>query len=135
MNEAFSKLVELVSIPNKEAETVANAIFYNWICRYGVPMEIITDHGKEFCNKLSKEFCKLLELKHGRTYRPQCNAQVEVGNKTIAKYLRNKFFKIELGELSCTSSILIQYLISQNNSNFSLFLYFWTTCKTTSIQR
>ena len=27
MTDSFSKLVELVSIPNKEAETVANAIF------------------------------------------------------------------------------------------------------------
>ena len=32
-----------------------------------------------------------MELKHGKTlaYHPQCNLQVEVGNKTIAKYLRN----------------------------------------------
>ena len=91
MTDAFSKYVELVAIPNKEAETVADAIFEHWICRYGVPMEIITDQGKEFCNKLSTEFCKLMELKHGRTsaYHPQCNAQVEVGNKTIAKYLRS----------------------------------------------
>jgi hypothetical protein len=33
-----------------------------------------------------------MEKKHGRTlaYHPQCNAQAEVANKTIAKYLRNQ---------------------------------------------
>ena len=47
-------------------------------------MELITDQGKKFCNKLSDELFKLMEVKHGRTlaYYPQA------GNKTIAKYLR-----------------------------------------------
>ena len=90
MTDAFTKYVEIVALPNKEADTVADAIFAHWFCRYGIPMEIITDQGKEFCNKLSDELFKLMEVKHGRTsaYHPQCNAQAEVGNKTIAKYLR-----------------------------------------------
>ncbi|MGV0982828.1 MAG: hypothetical protein ACOYB0_10755, partial [Polynucleobacter sp.] len=55
----------------------------------GIPMELITDQGKEFCNKLSDEMYKLLDMKHGRTsaYHPQCNAQAEVFNKTISRYL------------------------------------------------
>ncbi len=63
----------------------------HWIRRYGIPVKLITDQGKEFCNKLSDELFKLMEMKHGRTsaYHPQCNSQAEVANKTIAKYLRN----------------------------------------------
>jgi hypothetical protein len=40
-------------------------------------------------NKLSKELFKLLEIKHTTTTpgHPQCNAQAEVFNKTMAKYL------------------------------------------------
>ena len=91
ITDAFTKYAELVAIPNKEAETVADAIFSFYICRYGIPVEIITDQGKEFCNKLSDELFKLMEMKHGRTspYHPQCNAQAEVGNKTIRKYLQS----------------------------------------------
>jgi hypothetical protein len=91
MTDAFSKYVELVAIPNKEDDTVPDAIFAHWICRYGIPVELIKDQGKEFCNKLSDELFKLMEMKHGRTsaYHPQCNSQAEVANKTIAKYLRN----------------------------------------------
>ena len=91
ITDAFTKYVELVVVPDKEAETVSDAIFIHWIMRYGIPMEIITDQGKEFCNKLSDELFKLLNVTHNTTtaYHPQCNAQAEVANKTIAKYLRS----------------------------------------------
>ena len=89
MTDAFSKLVELVVIPNKEAGTVACAILNRWICRYGVPLEIVTDMGLEFKNKLFAEISRLIGTKHSTTsaYHSQCNSQAEVCNKTIAKYL------------------------------------------------
>ena len=46
ITNAFTKYVELVAIDNKEAATVAEAIFEKWFCRYGIPMEIVTDRGK-----------------------------------------------------------------------------------------
>ena len=89
ITDAFTKYVELIALPNKEAETVATAFFNRWICRYGVPLEIVTDQGKEFVNLLSEELWKLLGTTHTTTtaHHPQCNAQAEVANKTIAKYL------------------------------------------------
>ncbi len=33
MTDAITKYVELVPLPNKEANTVANAIFDKWYCR------------------------------------------------------------------------------------------------------
>ena len=91
ITDAFTKYVELVVVPDKEAETVSEAIFIHWILRYGIPMEIITDQGKEFCNKLSDELYQLLNVTHNTTtaYHPQCNAQAEVANKTIKKYLQS----------------------------------------------
>jgi len=35
MTDAFSRYVELASIPNKEADTVAEQFFQRWVCRYG----------------------------------------------------------------------------------------------------
>jgi hypothetical protein len=45
--------------------------------------------GGNFCNGLSNELYKLLQIKHTTTspYWPQCNSQAEVANKTIQKYL------------------------------------------------
>ena len=91
MTDAFTKYVELVAIPNKEAATTASALFNRWFCRYGVPVEIVTDQGREFVNQLSEELFKLLGVLHTTTTprHPQCNAQAEVANKTIAKYLNS----------------------------------------------
>ncbi len=76
-------------LPNKEANTVANAIFDKWYCRFGAPLDIFTDQGKEFCARLSDEQFKRLGTNHLMTtpHHPQCNSQAEVANKTIAKYL------------------------------------------------
>jgi len=84
MTDAFTKYVELVAIPNKEAETVAEAIFNNWICKYGIPVQ-----GKEFMATVCQDLWNKLNIVHITTSarHPQANAQAEVANKTIARYL------------------------------------------------
>ena len=91
MTDACTKYVELVALPDKEALTVTSAIFSKWICRYGLPLELITDQGREFANKMSDELYNLLQMKHQTTSarHPQCNSQVERFNQTIAKYLNS----------------------------------------------
>ena len=39
ITDAFTKLVQLSIIPDKEATTVATAILHGWIYTYGVPLE------------------------------------------------------------------------------------------------
>jgi hypothetical protein len=54
-----------------------------------LPLELVTDQGKEFTNQMAEELFKVLKIRHSTTssYHPQCNSQAEVCNKTIAKYL------------------------------------------------
>ncbi len=89
ITDAFTKYVVVISIPNKDAQTVAKAIFEQWFCKFGIPAQIHTDRGKEFVNKLMAELCELLNVHLTKTtpYHPQCNAQVEVFNKMVKKYL------------------------------------------------
>jgi hypothetical protein len=63
------------AVENKEAETVAKAIFSEWFCKFGIPAQIHTDGGKEFVNKLSNELFTLLNVSHTKTTlaHPQCN--------------------------------------------------------------
>jgi transposase InsO family protein len=70
-------------------ERFVKALFEQWFCKFGIPAQIHTDGGKEFVNKLLAELCELLNIQHSKTtpYHPQCNAQVEVFNKTVKKYL------------------------------------------------
>jgi hypothetical protein len=89
ITDAFTKYALVTAIENKEAETVAKAIFSEWFCKFGIPAQGHTDGRKEFVNKLSKELFDLLNVEHTKMTpaHPQCNAQVEVFNKTVKKYL------------------------------------------------
>jgi hypothetical protein len=89
ITDPFTKYAVVTSIQNKNAETVADTIFKEWFCKFGIPAQIHTDGGKEFVNKLSAEVMELLNVPHTKTLpaHPQCNSQVEVFNKTVKKYL------------------------------------------------
>jgi hypothetical protein len=89
ITDAFTKYAMVTSIQNKNAETVADAIFKECFCKFGILAQIHTDGGKEFVNKLSAEMMELMNVSHTRTLpaHPQCNSQVEVFNKTVKKYL------------------------------------------------
>jgi hypothetical protein len=67
ITDAFTKYTVVTSIPNKDAQTVAKAIFEQWFCKFGIPAQIHTDGGKEFVNKLLAELCKLLNVQHTKT--------------------------------------------------------------------
>ena len=87
--DSFSKLVELTAIPDKSAPTVAKAFYEKWICRYGAPIQFVSDQGREFTNSILTSLCHLLNITKSRTsaYCPQSNGQAEVFNKEIRKYL------------------------------------------------
>ena len=89
MTDAYTKVVELDAIPDKSAETVARSFFERWICRYSVPIQLVTDNGKEFSNELLNELCKLLGIKHKTTtaYHPASNSSAESFNRSMKKYL------------------------------------------------
>jgi transposase InsO family protein len=91
ITDAFTKYAVVTAIANKEAETVADAIFKDWFAKFGIPAQIHTDGGKEFVKKLSAELFQLLNVRHTKTSpaHPQCNAQVEVFNKTVKKFLQS----------------------------------------------
>ena len=90
MTDAFSKIVELAAIPDKTAETIARTFFQRWICRYSVPLQIVSDNGKEFANEMFTHLCDLLGTKQTKTtpYHPASNSSAESFNRSMKKYLR-----------------------------------------------
>ena len=89
MTDAYTKVVELDAIPDKSAVTVARSFFEKWICRYSVPIQLVTDNGKEFANEVLDELCKLLGVQHKTTsaYHPASNSSAESFNRSMKKYL------------------------------------------------
>ncbi|MDD9818054.1 MAG: RNase H-like domain-containing protein, partial [Gammaproteobacteria bacterium] len=81
----LTKWVEAFPIPNQEAQTVANILVNEVICRYGVPETLHSDQGTNFESSLFQEVCKQLGIhrSHITPYHPQGNGQVERFNRSL----------------------------------------------------
>ncbi|GFT72145.1 gypsy retrotransposon integrase-like protein 1 [Trichonephila clavipes] len=64
----FTKWPEVYPIPDQEAPTVAEAVVQHWISRYGVPLQLHSDQGRNFVAAVLKGVCELLELTRPRPH-------------------------------------------------------------------
>ena len=90
MVDLFTKWCEAVPIATTDAETTAQAIVENWICRWGAPEQLHSDRGSNFESIIVAELCHLLGVRKSRTtaYHPQGNGQVERTNRSIKALLK-----------------------------------------------
>jgi hypothetical protein len=108
----------VTAIANKEAEMVADAIFKDWLAKFRILAQIHTDRGKEFINKLSAELFELINIRHTKTSpaHPQCNAQVEVFNKTVKKFLQSFVDDTTLNREMFLPALAISYNTSYHST-------------------
>ena len=90
VTDSFSKWTEVFAIPDETAYTCANVILNEVICRYGCPLSLHTDQGRNFESNIFKELCKMLEIRKTRTTprNPKCNGQTERYNKTLISMIK-----------------------------------------------
>ena len=77
------------AIPNKEATTVADAIFEKLILEHGTP-EVLSDNGKEFTNDTLAYVCQEFNIEQHFTslYTPRSNGKTENFNKFLKASIR-----------------------------------------------
>lgn len=85
----LTKFAEAIPIRNQEANTVAEAFATKFICRHGIPDQILTDQGSNFMSNIFKETCKQLKIKklNISAFRPESNP-VERSHRSLKEYLR-----------------------------------------------
>lgn len=83
--DSFSKWAEAFAIRNKEAETVARTLVEHVYCRFGCPLELLSDNGLEVHGTIMKEVCRLLQIDKLNTsvYKPSTNATCERFHRTL----------------------------------------------------
>ena len=88
--DQFTKWLECYPLPDQTAESVAKCVVDGFISRFGCPLEIHTDQGKNFDGKLFLSVCELLQIAKTRTtpYHPCSNGQVERYNRTLLQLIR-----------------------------------------------
>lgn len=77
--DRFTRWPEVFPIANIDAETIARTFYGGWIARFGTPLRITTDQGRQFESTLFNQLASLTGSKHLRTtaYHPQANGMVE----------------------------------------------------------
>ena len=93
MVDCFTRWTEAFPLPDKTAQSVADAFFNQIVCRFGMPSVIHSDQGREFENKIMQEICLLGGSHKTRTtpYHPESDGMVERFNRTHdAGYVRRQ---------------------------------------------
>lgn len=87
--DEFTKWTEAYALPNQEAVTIARVFVDEFICRFGAPLQVHSDQGRNFESHLFKQVCKLFSIYKTRTtsFRPQANGTVERFNRTLLNML------------------------------------------------
>ncbi|CAF1479320.1 unnamed protein product, partial [Adineta ricciae] len=85
ITDYFTRWIVAVAVPDCSAQTTAEALFNEYICRYGVPVAVLSDQGTHFHNQLMEAMAKLVGYNHtySTTYHPQSNGMIERFNATF----------------------------------------------------
>ena len=78
--DCFTRWTEAFPLPDKTAQSVADAFFNQVVCRFGMPAVIHSDQGREFENKILQELCLIGGSHKTRTapYHPESDGMVDV---------------------------------------------------------
>lgn len=91
IQDNLTKYSIAVPIPNQEADTIAKVFSEHFVCRYGVPLAILTDQGSNLMSEVFRNVCKIFHIKklNATTYHPETNGALERSHRTLGEYLRN----------------------------------------------
>ena len=96
--DGFSRWVELYAVPDVSAETAAKVALLDWVGRFGIPLQIMTDGGTQFTNDLWEELSQLIgsEKLESFPYSHEENGLIERANKEVMRHLRAIVFDDKL---------------------------------------
>ncbi|MCO5613208.1 hypothetical protein L7F22_067484 [Adiantum nelumboides] len=86
----MTRWVEAQSVTRVNEKTVSRFVYTHICCRFGTPLEIVSDNGPGFRKGLLTEVCEELHILHlhSTPYYPQSNGLVEKANGIIAGIIR-----------------------------------------------
>ena len=90
ITDIFTKWTVTVPTKDQTAVTVARALIREWFQRFGPPLRLHSDQGRNFEAEVVRELCRFYRVtrSHSTPYHPEGNAQVERYNRTLHDLLR-----------------------------------------------
>ena len=89
MIDRATRWIEAVPLVEMTAANVARAFIESWVSRFGVPLIIMTDQGRQFESELFQHLSSILGFSRLRTsaYRPCANGFLERSHRTLKSIL------------------------------------------------
>ncbi|GFX70612.1 retrovirus-related Pol polyprotein from transposon 412 [Trichonephila clavipes] len=114
ITDHFTKWSELIPLRKASAQAIANALFENYISRYGAPISLISDNGPQFISEVFQQLSHRLDIKHMKmvTYRPQANLTKRVNRNLVP---------------------MIACFVEENHENWDRFLHEFAFALRTSV--
>lgn len=87
--DRFTRWPEAIPLKDMSSETVTKALTTHWIARFGTPISITSDQGRQFESHLFRKLIEKFGIKHSRTtaYHPQANGIIERWHRTLKSSL------------------------------------------------
>ncbi|GFX57074.1 retrovirus-related Pol polyprotein from transposon 412 [Trichonephila clavipes] len=114
ITDHFTKWSELIPLRKASAQAIANALFENYISRYGAPISLISDNDPQFISEVFEHLSHRLDIKHMKTvtYRPQANLTERVHRNLVQ---------------------MIACFVEENHENWDRFLHEFAFALRTSV--
>ena len=90
IQDQLSKFCTAVLLTNILSSTIADAFIKRFICIFGAPKIVLTDHGKNFLSNLVSRTAKRFRIKKIRTtaFHSQLNGSLERSHHALGEYLK-----------------------------------------------
>ena len=91
--DMFSGFPDAVPLKDVTAKTIADAVYFNFFCRYGLPRSLVTDRGAVFTSAVFQRLLTELGIEHRTTlsYSPRQNSRNERLHRSMKSHLKARF--------------------------------------------
>ena len=112
--DGYTKWAMAIALAANTSEMIARALRLFVFQTFGIPNRIHSDKGKEFCNNLMDEVCRLYGTKRSSSapYHPQSNSYAE----RIHQFYRNAITAFIQGDQLIWDEMLIELVTAYNNT-------------------
>jgi len=114
--DRFSHFIVLVPTSTTSAQVVAEALYNNWFCSFGVPRFLTTDGGSAFTASVMADVVDTLNIRHhiSAPYHPEGHGAVERANHTVMQTIRALFRdQTQWAPLVCPAAFAINTSVSR----------------------